>query len=171
MLLVSHALDEVARLAHHVVVLRDGEVRAAGPAAQILSRPDLFPVHGDAEPGAVLEGRVQAHHDDESLSEVGVGDATFCIARLAAEVGDAVRLRVLARDVILALERPRDISANNVLDGRIAAIGPADGPYVEVQIECAAGRLLASITRRSLARLRLAAGRPVCAIVKTVNLG
>ena len=171
MILVSHAPDEVTRLARRMVVLDGGCVRAQGAVDEVMARPDLFPVRGPVEAGAVVDGVLRAHHDREQLSEVVVGATSLWLPRVARSPGEDVRLRIRARDVIVALTEPRDISANNVLAGTVAALGPPADGYVEVQIDCGDCRLLASITQRSCERLMLCAGRAVYAIVKTVNLG
>src|SRR6185436_14863195 len=60
---VSHALEEVTRLADHLVVLSEGRVVAEGRAMSVLGRHDLMPHLGRFEAGAVIEARV-ARHDE-----------------------------------------------------------------------------------------------------------
>jgi len=57
MLYVTHSADEVAHLADTLVVLDQGQVRANGPVAQVLSSIDL-PVHLGDDVGALVTGTV-----------------------------------------------------------------------------------------------------------------
>ena len=83
-----------------------------------------------------------------------------------------MRVQVLARDVMISLQPPQGLSALNVLAGTIAAIGApsgvAESSIVEVRIDCHGQPVLAHLTRYSVDKLELAAGRPVYAVIKSV---
>jgi molybdate transport system ATP-binding protein len=68
----------------------------------------------------------------------------------------------------LALEEPRAISANNILPARVLAVG--GDAQADVQLACGNTRLVARITRASVARLGLVSGSQVFAIVKSVTV-
>lgn len=87
-----------------------------------------------------------------------------------APLGARVRLRVRARDVMLARSPPQDLSALNILPGVIAEIGPRDGPIAEIRVDCGGEALIARLTRYSVERLRLDLGVPVFALIKSVAL-
>ncbi len=171
---VSHAVAEVARLATTIVVLADGKVAACGPVAEIMGRAALMPVLGRLEAGALIDATVASHDVADDLTRLASRGGDIIVPRLDLAVGDAVRLRVRARDVMLATERPRGISALNVLAGRIVEIiAEPSGPGVDVRLELGAGggpALLARVTRRSTAALGLVPGREVFAILKTVAI-
>jgi molybdate transport system ATP-binding protein len=161
MLYVSHAVDEVARLADTVVLLRDGRVAAQGPVFDLLTR-----IEGGIDPvGAVLDARVEAHRGD-GLTALAFDGGVLLAPRLARDVGKRVRVRIRAEDILLAREEPRAISANNVLPATVAAIG--GGAQADVQLVLGGSRLVARITRASVERLSLAPGTPVFAVVKSV---
>jgi len=84
-------------------------------------------------------------------------------------IGASVRVRVRARDVVLALQRPSGISTLNMLDGVVSAIAAADGPVVDVRLDCNGSALLARVTRKSADALGLRPGLTVCALVKSVS--
>ncbi len=92
------------------------------------------------------------------------------VARLDLPAGAAVRVRIRARDVMLALAPPEGISALNVLPGRVAAIGEGEAGIVDLRLDCGGEALLARITRLSLETLALTPGTPVFAVLKTVAL-
>jgi len=167
---VSHSIAEVARLAMTVVVLSEGKVAAVGPTSQIMQRLDLFPLTGRAEAGAVVEATVERHDDGFGLTELSSRAGRWRLQRLDAPIGARVRLRVRARDVMLAKSAPTDLSALNVLPGIVAAIGPDDGAIVEIRVDCSGEALVVRLTRYSVDRLGLAPGAPVFALVKSVAL-
>lgn len=166
---VSHAIDEVTRLADSLVLLSGGRVAAQGTVPEIMARLDLFPITGRFEAGAVIDGTIE-RHDDDGLCAVAFDAGRLWVPRIEAPVGTPVRLRVRARDVILATSEPGAISANNVIPGTVADIRLDAAPFIDVRIACGAAALIARITHRSLARLDLAPGRPVFAVVKSVSV-
>ena len=167
---VSHAIDEVARLADTIVLVNDGRIEASGPVDEILTRLDLFPLTGRFEAGAVIRGRLDGYDPATMMSSVAFSGGRFWIPGDAGEPGQPVRLRIRARDVMLATERPHMISANNVLPATIVALREEAGPFLDVQLACGEARLLARITRMSRERLGIEPGAEVHAIVKSVSV-
>ncbi|SIS69481.1 molybdate transport system ATP-binding protein [Roseivivax lentus] len=166
-LYVSHNLSEVARLATHLVVLDRGRVMKAGPAEALLSDPDLVPVMGLREAGAVLPARVAGHGAD-GLTELAVSGGTLWLPRIAAEPGTRLRVRILAQDVMIATERPTQISALNILPATVTALRPGEGPGMIAQLSIGQDTILARVTRRSADRLGLIEGRACFAVMKSV---
>lgn len=162
---VSHSVAEVSRLASTVVVLEAGRVAASGSADAVLRRPDLIPDASEA--GAVLAMTVAAHDEATGLTRLSGRAGLLSVPRLAAVPGSAVRLRVPARDVLVATEPPRGLSARNVLSGQVKMLTET-GASVMVEIDCNGAILAARLTRASVRDLDLALGRPVYAIVKSV---
>ncbi|MFY0620444.1 MAG: molybdenum ABC transporter ATP-binding protein [Pelagimonas sp.] len=167
-LYVSHSAAEVARLATSVVVLQDGKVARQGSASEVLSDPSVTPM-GVRSVGAVLEAYVRCHHDD-GLSELNAGDVPLFLPRVSKDIGDMVRVRVAAQDVMLSRDRPVGLSALNIVPGTVASIRPGTGPGAIVSLDTAAGRILSRVTRRSVADLGLAPGVSCHAIIKTVSV-
>ncbi|WP_085792451.1 molybdenum ABC transporter ATP-binding protein [Roseivivax jejudonensis] len=166
-LYVSHNLAEVARLATHLVVLEDGRVARAGEPETLLSDPELVRLFGLREAGAVLRARVEAHAED-GVSELSISGGTLFLPRIDAAPGTPLRVRILAQDVMLATERPRGISALNVLPVTVVALRYGGGPGVTAQLAAGDDRLLARVTRRSAAALGLSPGTRCYAVLKSV---
>ncbi|MGZ3273845.1 MAG: molybdenum ABC transporter ATP-binding protein [Caulobacteraceae bacterium] len=164
-LYVSHSLAEAVRLGDCMAVMRDGRVIAEGPLSDVVSRPELMLAGSHARDGAALDGVVQGH--DHRLTLVRAGPWDIRTPRFEAEVGAPVRLFILARDVMLALEPPRRISARNVLQGRVAALDAQDG-RVLVRLENEAAVLLSALTPDAVEDLGLRPGMTVWAVVKSV---
>jgi molybdate transport system ATP-binding protein len=167
---VSHAVEEVIRLANTVVLVDGGRVVAQGTPESLSQRLDLRPLLGRFEAGAVIDARVAAHDDERLITRLEFGDQALILPRLDAAPGARLRVRTRARDVILAVDRPTALSAQNVLAGRIVEIAEESGPYAEVKVELGAGAIVARVTRDSVKRLGLVPGQPVYAVVKSVAI-
>jgi molybdate transport system ATP-binding protein len=167
-LYVSHAPDEVARLADHLVLLEQGRVLASGPTSAVLARLDL-PIALAEDAGVVLEGRVLGHDPDYGLLSLGLtGEQRVLLAHRPLPPGQALRIKVLARDVSLSLERQHS-SILNVLPATVAEIAPTRSPaQVLLRLDLGGTALLARITRYSLERLSLQPGSQVWAQLKSV---
>jgi molybdate transport system ATP-binding protein len=169
-LYVSHSMDEVARLADRIIVLHEGRVIAEGSLFDVTSNLDL--INGGAQlPGSVLEAIVSGHDQAHALSELNVSGETLVVPALSRNIGDKVRLRVDAQDVMLALSKPDGISANNVLPASISEVRTGEGPYEDVLLNLGEARLIARITRRSAERLKLKKGQKIFAVIKSVTVG
>jgi molybdate transport system ATP-binding protein len=167
---VSHSIAEVTRLATTIVLISAGRVHAVGPVQEIMGRAELYPLAGRFEAGAVLGMRIAAHDARWSLTQLTGDFGNLTVPRLDAPVGTALRVRIRARDVILAVARPTGISALNVLAAEVERVVPIEEGALEVQLRLGAERLLARVTRRSGEALGLAAGREVFAVIKTVAI-
>ena len=166
---VSHAPDEVARLADHLVLLEDGKVVASGPLSDTLARADLPPAFAD-DAGVVLDTTLSTHEAD-NLSQLDFADGSLHVGRRSEVPGSRLRCRIHARDVSIALERPRASSIVNILPAIVQAIAPTDTPgHVLVQMRIGATPLLARITERSQRELGISPGLAVWAQIKGVAL-
>jgi molybdate transport system ATP-binding protein len=167
---VSHALDEVIRLADTIAVMSDGKISASGSVEDVLSRLDLGPLTGRYETGAVILTTVTRHHDLDGLSELSCPAGTFAIPKVHHPVGANIRLRVRARDVSLATEKPVATSILNVFQGQILEI-ERDGIPSQADILVNIGvPIIARITRRSIRDLGLAPGKAVYVMVKAAAI-
>ena len=167
---VSHALEEVVRLADSLVLIDHGTVVAAGPAATILARPELQAYSGGEEAGALIDARVSGYDEKYALTTLDFDGGTLMAGNVDALPGDRVRVRIRARDVALALEPPAGISVLNVLRGRIVSLAPEPSGAVDASIDVGAARIYARVTRLSAERLGLGAGMTIYALVKAVSL-
>lgn len=177
MLYVSHALDEVARLADHLVLLDAGRVRACGATVDLLTRLDLPLAHGDTA-AAVVHGTVIGHDPGYHLLQVGFGAsqggapaATLLLASAQARpTRQQLRLRIQARDVSLTLQPHGDSSVLNILGATVQALNDDSPGQTMVALDVGGTRLLARITRRSADALGLCAGLQVYAQIKGVAI-
>ncbi len=183
---VTHAMDEVASLADHLVLMQAGKVQAAGPLAELLSRPDL-PLARQDDAGVVIEAEVTAHDKRYGLTHVGFAGGGLWLGEAAGAPGERVRVRVLARDVSVTRLAPVQTSVINVLPVmleamqvdrstallRLVVLDPAQpvAPAGQTDGGGVSGvRLLARITRRSCETLALQPGETLYAQIKGVAL-
>jgi molybdate transport system ATP-binding protein len=167
---VSHALDEVTRLATTLVIISDGRVAAVGAPEDVMSRLDLKPLTGRWEAGAVLDARVARHDAAYELTELAVPGGTLQVPRIDLPVGARLRVRLRARDVAVALGRPNNLSIRNALVGRIVELKSEAGPFAELRIDLGGAFVLARLTRLAVAELGLRTGQEVQALIKSVAL-
>ncbi|ACB33626.1 molybdate ABC transporter, ATPase subunit [Leptothrix cholodnii SP-6] len=175
---VTHAMDEVARLADHLVLMRAGSVLAAGPLSELLARTDLPLAQAD-DAGVVIDAVVAAHDAPYHLTRLQLPAGGLWIGLVDKPPGARVRARVLARDVSVVCEPPQASSILNVLPVTLehlqADAGTATLRLLIGHIEpgadaTGATRLLARITRRSSEALRLHPGAHLYAQIKGVAL-
>ncbi|HSC18836.1 MAG TPA: molybdenum ABC transporter ATP-binding protein [Rhizomicrobium sp.] len=167
---VSHSLDEVARLADTIVLLGAGRVLASGPLFDLLTDLRFGELSGGSPYGTVLEARVARHLVEHGLSLLAFAGGELAVATLSRAEGSRVRMHIRAEDIILARERPRAISANNILPATIVALRDSTPQHVDVRLGCGQTHFVARITRASCKRLELCEGQNVFAIVKSVTI-
>ncbi|MEW6759803.1 MAG: molybdenum ABC transporter ATP-binding protein [Pseudomonadota bacterium] len=167
---VSHAPDEVARLADHLVLLDEGKVLANGPLAETLARVDL-PFNVGPEIGAVFDA-VLTGHETADLSCLTFPGGTLTVGRRAESIGSRLRCRVDARDVGLSLTDPRASGNTNSLPAEITAIAAATSSTDDILVQLRVGPtpFLARVTARLLQEFGIGLGRKVWVEMQHVAL-
>lgn len=170
-LYVSHDVSEVARLATTLVVMDAGRVTTSGPVGTVLSQPEAVPLVGVRAAGAVITTKVAGRLLDDGLTELVFSGGRLVLPGLLGVLGQTVRIRIPAQDVILAKNAPQGLSALNVLPVTITRIEQGRGPGVAVGLRAGNDDLLARVTRRSASRMELAVGQSIYAIIKATAVG
>ena len=172
-LYVSHAPDEVARLADHLVVLQDGKALAAGPLGETLARLDL-PIKLGEDTGVVIDAIVAERDAPWHLVRVDFAGGGLWVRDGGHAIGQRVRVRILARDVSLAHEKISHTSIQNMLPATVVAIADDTHPALAL-VRLNIGQdghspLIARLTKRSAAQLELKPGMAIWAQIKAVAL-
>jgi molybdate transport system ATP-binding protein len=167
---VSHSLDEVSRLAQEIVILRGGHIAASGNIFDVLTDLRLPDLTGASPYGTVIETTVTRHAEREGLTILAFAGGELVVPLTECTAGTRLRTHIRAEDVMIGLEEPRSISANNALVVTIDGVRESTPEHVDLRLICGATPLIARITRASCARLQLRQGAQVFAIVKSVTV-
>lgn len=166
---VSHAIDEVIRLADKMVLISDGVKKAEGDVEEIMSRLDLHPLTGRFDAGAVLATTVATYDADYDLTGLSFKGGTLRVTGVNLAPGTPLRAHIRARDVSLMLNRPQGTSILNVFEGTITEVGDEGGPQLDLKIDIGTP-LIARVTRKSFNDLGLTVGKTVFAMIKAVAI-
>ncbi|WP_454563004.1 molybdenum ABC transporter ATP-binding protein [Pseudomonas sp. AIG] len=169
-LYVSHAQDEVARLADHLVLLSEGKALASGPIGETLARLDLPMAMGD-DAGVIIEGQVSAYDKEYQLLslQLPATEMNIRVTHAPMALGQALRCKVHARDISLTLQNSEFSSILNRLPVIVVSEQSADNAaHVLIRLDAGGTPLLARITRYSRDQLGVHPGQPLWAQIKAV---
>jgi len=171
LVLVTHDFDDVIRLATHLLILDRGRAIASGALTELTSRPDVTWLREAVGLGSVFDARVVRRNPERGLLELTFDGGTLLASDRILTTGTIVRVRIAARDVILATSEPRGLSLHNVLAGTVSALNADPAlDHIVVQIAVGGVLLLAEVTRDAIARLDLAGGQRLYALIKSVSI-
>ena len=169
-LYVSHAPDEVARLADHIVVMEAGRAVAVGALTETLARLDL-PIQLGEDVGVVLDAVVAERDAQWHLARVEFPGGSLWVRDGGQEIGNPVRVRILARDVSIALQPVSGTSIQNCLPAIVEQMAEDRHPALSLlRLRVGPSPLLARLTQRSAVGLGLVPGLPVWVQIKAVAL-
>jgi molybdate transport system ATP-binding protein len=172
-ILVTHDLEDVARLATHVLLLDGGRAVANEAIAALMSRPDLSALRASTGLGSIFDAQVVHGRSARGLLELAFPGGALLATAVSPMLpaGTPVRVRIPAREVILATLAPEGLSLHNVLRGEVTAIHvEPDMDAAMVQLRVGDIHLLAEVTRDAVARLGLAVGTASYALIKSVSI-
>jgi molybdate transport system ATP-binding protein len=169
MVYVSHQFDEVLQLATHMVLMEAGRVVAQGSLSEVSLRPELRAIIGPDSVGSVLDGIVTKTDPARSMADLKLGNGNLQVSLRDVTVGSHARVQLLARDIILAIEKPSGLSVRNMLQGVVAEVSPDDDDAVLVKVDIGGATVLARITRDAATALSLHKGSSVWVLVKAVS--
>lgn len=165
---VSHSVDEVVRLADHLVVLDSGKVLSQGPLSELISDLD-FPLALGSDTGAVLRVKVVERDSQWHLLKANFAGGHFYLPDTGEVIGQSLRLHILARDVSLTLSEHTDTSILNRLAGTVEALeDDKEAAMTLIKLKVGQSCILARLTRRSADHLQLRPGSKVWAQIKSV---
>jgi molybdate transport system ATP-binding protein len=169
-LYVSHAPDEVARLADHIVVMESGRALAVGPLTDTLARLDL-PIRLGEDAGVVLDAVVAARDETWHLAHMEFAGGRLWVRDHGLPVGHRARVRILARDISLARAPTTGTSILNTLPALVVdSVDDAHPALTLVKLRVGESPLLARLTRRSAHALELRPGHVIYVQIKAVAL-
>ena len=169
-LYVTHSMDELVRLADHVVLLEHGRVQGGGPLAQAMASQEVARVIGD-EAGVVIVGEVAEKNIYDQTVRVRFRDCHLWVPEQSVVLGQTVRLRILAREVSLSLAEHNDTTIQNCLRGEIVSID-ADAYLSQaiLRVRCGHEVMISRASQQSIAKLGLVVGSSVWCQINAVSL-
>ncbi|MDP4823169.1 MAG: TOBE domain-containing protein, partial [Aestuariivirgaceae bacterium] len=166
-LYVTHAIDEVARIADHVLLMREGAIALSGAVQAVFADARLDAYTGHFEAGTLLEAVVKSEDKAFGLTLVAVDGVELAVPATGFQKRARLRLRIRARDVAIAVRKPSGLSIRNVIPARITHMAE-DGAHAEIFMQAGGQVIRARITRASAAELKLRPGLKVHALLKTI---
>lgn len=167
-ILVSHSVEEITRLADSVVVMSDGKISETGPLSQMLTYMHHYSMEGTAV--TVTEGVITEFDSEHHIGRLKTSFGELVITDCHNCLGKTIRASIHARDVSLCLTQPEDTSILNNISGKIKNIVTHDTGLADVVIDINGFSLLSTITSRSCDNLKLKEGKKVYAQIKSVAL-
>jgi len=169
MVYVSHQFEEVLQLATHVVLMDAGHIVAHGSLSEVSVLPELRAIVGPDAVGSVLDGVVTRVDPSQGMADLRLGHGTLYVSLEGVTVGARVRVQLLARDIILANQKPQGLSVRNELEGVITELTPDGHEGVLVRVDIGGDIVLSRITADGARALDLRPGGRVWALVKAVS--
>ena len=166
---VSHAMEEIIRLADTIILISDGRIATVGSMEDVTSRLDLRPLTGRYEAGSVIRAVVTGHEQENDLTQLDFAGGSLRIPRIPSAPGHQLRIRIRARDVSLAIDKPQNISVMNIFPGVISEISEQDDAAVDILVDTGVP-IWARISKASVKSLDLVPGKRVHAMVKAVAI-
>ena len=168
MLYVTHSAEEVLHLADNLIVMEDGKIKTSGALTDVLANID-FPIKIGEDAGVLLKGKVVSKEPEWSLMTVDCGNIALHISDNGQPVGSAASLRILAREVVFAIDRPVDLSVQNAFEGTVEEISiHGDGADALVRTNCSGQIIIGKLTRKALSELGIKEGSRIWLLIKSV---
>ncbi len=167
---ISHAMQEVLRLADNMVLIENGTVIASGPATEVFAQADLQSPVADRLTGAVINATIVDHDTAYGLTRLNIGTGEIVIPIIHLLPGTGLRLQIDARDVAISLAPVQGISIRNQIEARITEITQEEGPYARLHLDACGQTLYARVTRFACDELALSTGRNVIVMIKSVAI-
>lgn len=168
---VTHAMAEVTQLADQLVIIDSGKVAVWGPVTDVLADPMAARYFAKRDAGALIDCRVEQHDMTDGVTVLSSDAGRILLPGRIGQVGGALRLRIPAQDVILALAMPEGQSALNALKTQITQINALPNGHFAVTLLAQSQSIWAEVTPLSVRKMGLEAGQTVFAIFKATAVG
>jgi molybdate transport system ATP-binding protein len=171
LVLVTHDFDDIVRLASHLLVIDHGRTVAMGSVRDVTSRPDIGWLADSAGLGTVFDATVVEVDVARGLARLAFDGGILIAPDTSLSVGHHVRVRIPARDVILASAVPAGLSLHNALEATVATVTHDErSRHAVVQLAVGGEHVLAEVTRDAVSRLGIREGLAIHLLIKSVSL-
>lgn len=169
-LYVSHAADEVAQLADHLVLMDNGRITSQGPMKTMRKHLTLSSSNGISDVTTAFEATVIEYDEIFHITYLQVGDVGLSVPGIVAAMGESVELLLNADDISLSLEPIVDSSILNMIPVRLGAMAERKPAHVQLSLQSSMGQILAQVTRRSVKEMGLHPGKEIYALLHRVSI-
>ncbi|MHC9510592.1 molybdenum ABC transporter ATP-binding protein [Kangiella sp. M94] len=168
---VTHAYEELLKLADHVLPVKDGVVTGCFPLEEYCSNYNNQSLPAE-QLCSVLVGHIEPTRDREQV---------YGLCRLSCEhqdlyiphalaMNEPMKIIVYAKDVSISLSKVTDSSILNLLEVTIEQIIDYSSTSKLLQLKLGQQRLFSLITKKSVAELKIREGQSVIAQIKAVSI-
>ena len=167
-LFVTHNGEEVFALGDEVIILDAGRIVAQGQPHEVMRAPRLETVAHLSGFENIFDATVLALHEERGTMtcQLGNGKVELETPLVRAEVGSRLRVGVRAGDLLLATEKPRGLSARNILPGTLRRVEQRD-VIISAMVDCGGTEFEVHVTLAARDALQLGPGKSVWVVVKT----
>ncbi|MCF6344566.1 MAG: ATP-binding cassette domain-containing protein [Devosiaceae bacterium] len=161
---VTHSLEEAGRVASDFMLMHNGKIILHGDAPTVLSQ------YGKARHDGIvskLSGNVMKLGSDK-IATMSIGKQQAQVMGMGLKIGAKCSLNLWARDIILASQIVKNISARNALSGKIVNIKNLANGQVEVVLDIEGQQVSAIIMARTIKEMELVIGQEIFVLFKTL---
>jgi len=167
-LFVTHNGEEVFALGEEVIVLEAGKIVAQGQPKDVMHAPRLETVAQLSGLENIFDAEVTSINEDRGTMtcRVGMGSVSLETPLAGVNAGAKLRVGIRAGDILLATEKPRGLSARNIVAGKIQSLEQKEG-VVAATINCEGTQFEVHLTLAAREALSLIPGKKVWVVIKT----
>jgi molybdate transport system ATP-binding protein len=168
-LYVTHDREEAYSLGERLIVLEEGKIVADGVPQQVLSTPVRNSIANLAGFENLLKCRVVSEHPEQGTMSCRIEGSEVAIEAPLTRVESLdLTLGIRAGDICVATERPKGISARNILMGTIESLDRR-GSLVRLLVNVGGAKFEAHLTPAAQLSLGLTGSRNVWLVIKTYS--
>ncbi|WP_301098870.1 molybdenum ABC transporter ATP-binding protein ModC [Otariodibacter sp.] len=169
-LYVSHSLDEVIRLADKVLLLEQGKVIAYDSTINVWHSPKFSEWQPDTQKVSLLELPISDENHHYQMQSVSLGTQQIWFNKHSRyQLGETLRITIASKDVSITLNKPKQTSIRNILQGKICKIQPQSDRF-DIKIDVENHFIWASISQWSAEELSLTQGKNIYLQIKSVSI-
>jgi molybdate transport system ATP-binding protein len=169
MLYVSHAIDEILYLTSQIAIIENGKLLANGKFHEIIHQENLQNMAHSLGLENVICANVVKHDDIYSLTELKHGIQTIVMPLITAKSGLPVTISIAASNVALSLNRIKNVTIQNQLQGIVTDITQL-GYRILVTVNIGGSLMVAEVTTKAVQTLSLVLGSKVYCLVKAQSI-
>ncbi|KAE9534579.1 molybdenum ABC transporter ATP-binding protein ModC [Ursidibacter arcticus] len=169
-LYVSHSLDEVVRLADHLLLLEQGKVTAYADTATVWHSDAFSAWQPETQKMSLLELPIAELQPSYQMQGLAIGEQRIWINQQSRyQIGEKLRITISSRDVSLALQKPQQTSIRNILQGTVCKI-EMQSDRLDIAIQIEQQQIWASISLWAFEEMQLTEGQQVYVQIKSVSI-